>query len=203
MTYIHIFYLTYLSVCSCIELQFLLKFILFRLSVNIRQGYGLTELTLAATMLPSHIKKSGSVGVLIPGMEGKVIHTETQEMLGPHQSGELLFRGAQIMKGYVGNKQETAATIDEEKWLHTGDVGYYDEDGYFYIVDRLKELIKYKGFQVPPAEIEGILFTHPEILDCGVIGKPDGDQGELTTAFVVKKPKSTLTENDIIEYVAG
>lgn len=179
------------------------KFILFRLRVNIRQGYGLTELTLAATLLPSHIKKSGSVGVLVPGLECKVIDPETQKMLGPHQPGELLFRGALIMKGYVRNKAATAAVIDEEKWLHSGDIGYYDNEGYFFIVDRLKELIKYKGFQVPPAEIEGILFTHPEVLDCGVVGKPAGDDGELTTAFIVKKPQSTLTEKDIIKFVAG
>ena len=107
------------------------------------------------------------------------------------------------MKGYCGDKQSTAATIDKDGWLHTGDIGYYDEDGYFYIVDRLKELIKYNGFQVPPAELEVILLSHPEIQDAAVIGLPDEESGELPLAFIVKRPGSNVTAAQIVEFVNG
>lgn len=107
------------------------------------------------------------------------------------------------MKGYCGDVNSTRETIDQDGWLHTGDVGYYDEDGYFYIVDRMKELIKYKGFQVPPAELEQILLTHPAVDDAAVLGLPDEESGELPLAFVVKQPGSNVTESEIIEYVNG
>ena len=104
------------------------------------------------------------------------------------------------MKGYLNNPEATARTIDAEGWLRTGDIGYADEDGYFYIVDRLKELIKYKGFQVPPAELEALLLTHPAIADVAVIGKPDEIGGEVPKAFVVTG--SELTEEEVLEFVA-
>ncbi|XP_069682667.1 luciferin 4-monooxygenase-like isoform X2 [Periplaneta americana] len=115
---------------------------------QIRQGYGLTEATLALTMIPSNTKKRGSSGVLIPDTECKVVDVQSGQSLGPHKEGELCFRGPGIMKGYSGNLQATSAMIDSDGFLHTGDVGYYDEEGFFFIVDRVKELIKYKGFQV-------------------------------------------------------
>ena len=105
------------------------------------------------------------------------------------------------MKGYAGDEQATSATIDEDGWLHTGDIGYYDEDGFFYIVDRLKELIKYKSFQVPPAELEAILLTIPNIKDAAVVGLPNEEAGELPVAFIVKQPGSSITANEIINYV--
>lgn len=98
---------------------------------------------------------------------------ENGKSLGPNQRGELCFKGDRIMKGYVGDPVATKNTIDKDGWLHTGDIGYYDEDKQFYIVDRLKELIKYNANQVPPAEIEALLLSHPKIKDCGVIGIPD------------------------------
>lgn len=106
------------------------------------------------------------------------------------------------MKGYYNDEKSTRATIDKDGWLHTGDVGYYDEDEYFYIVDRIKELIKYKGYQVPPAELEAILLTYPGIQDAAVIGIPNDKTGELPMAFVVKD-NSNICEKDIIQYVNG
>ncbi len=116
------------------------------------------------------------------------------------ERGELWIRGPQVMKGYLHNPEATAATIDPEGWLHTGDVAVVDDDGYFEIVDRLKELIKYNGFQVPPAELEGILITHPAISDAAVIGIPDEESGELPKAFVVAGDE--VSDEEIMEFVA-
>lgn len=127
----------------------------------------------------------------------------SNKTLGPHCEGELCFKGDLVMKGYCGDRTSTSATIDEEGWLHTGDVGYYDKDGYFYIVDRMKELIKYNSFQVPPAELEAILLTHSEIKDAAVVGLPDEKAGELPLAFVVKQPHAKITANDVVKYVQG
>jgi 4-coumarate--CoA ligase len=107
------------------------------------------------------------------------------------------------MMGYCGDKAATAATIDKDGWLHTGDVGYYDEDGFFYIVDRIKELIKYKGFQVAPAELETILLTHPDIKDAAVVGLSDEIAGELPFAFIVKQPNAKITTSDVVKYING
>ena len=127
----------------------------------------------------------------------------SNKTLGPYCEGELCFKGDLVMKGYCGDKSSTAATIDKDGWLHTGDVGFYDKDGYFYIVDRLKELIKYKGFQVPPAELEAVLLTHPGIKDAAVVGVPNEEAGELPLAFVVKQPNANITSDDVIKYVNG
>lgn len=105
------------------------------------------------------------------------------------------------MKGYYNDQNSTMATIDKDGWLHSGDIGYYDEMGYFYIVDRLKELIKYKGYQVPPAELEAVLLTCPGIKDAVVIGVPNEEAGELPCAFVVKQDNSSLTTEEITKYV--
>ena len=127
----------------------------------------------------------------------------SKEALGPNCEGELCFKGDTIMKGYCDDEKATKAMIDEDGFLHTGDVGYYDEDGYFFIVDRIKELIKYKGFQVPPAELEAILLTHPKIRDAAVVGLPDEIAGELPFAFVEKQPGVEITAEEIIKYVNG
>lgn len=132
----------------------------------------------------------------------KVIDPATGKALGPNQHGELCFKGSQIMKGYIGNDAATKETIDENGWLHTGDIGYYDEDYEFFIVDRLKELIKYKAYQVPPAELEAILLTNPKIKDAAVIGLPDENAGELPLAFVVKQEGVDINEAEIKKYVA-
>lgn len=169
----------------------------------LRQGYGMSEMTLSVLAQTEGFEKVGSVGTLRPGTWGKVIDPETGKALGPNQRGEMCFKGSPIMRGYIRNPMATKQTIDADGWLHTGDVGYYDDDGEWFIVDRLKELIKYKGFQVPPAEIEAILLTHPDIIDAAVIGVPDENAGELPFAFVVRKPNANLTEKHVIDFVAS
>ncbi|XP_037048211.1 4-coumarate--CoA ligase 1-like [Bradysia coprophila] len=166
-------------------------------NVVIKNTYGMSELT-SAVLSQKNVKKPGSVGELNLGVYAKVID-ETGHSLGPNKPGELCFKGSRVMAGYIGDKQATSALIDEEGWLHTGDIGYYDEDLQFYVVDRIKELIKWNGFQVPPAELEATLLTHPKIKDCGVIGKPDEKVGEVPVAFVVKLDNS-LTEKEVIDF---
>jgi acyl-CoA synthetase (AMP-forming)/AMP-acid ligase II len=174
-----------------------------RIGCQIRQGYGLTEtspVTHSSPPDPAQVK-FGSIGILAPNTECKVIDLSSGEMLGPAKKGELCIRGPQVMKGYLNRPQATAATIDAEGWLHTGDIGYADEDGHFFIVDRAKELIKYKGFQVPPAELEAVLLTHPAVADAAVIPVPDEEAGEIPKAFVVLKGQATAEE--ILDFVAA
>ncbi|HKY30870.1 MAG TPA: 4-coumarate--CoA ligase family protein [Pyrinomonadaceae bacterium] len=172
-----------------------------RLKCELRQGYGMTETSPVTHSSPPDRAsvKYGSVGVCAPNTECKVIDLETGQTLGPNQEGEICVRGPQIMKGYLNRPDATAETIDSEGWLHTGDIGYADPDGHFYIVDRAKELIKYKGFQVAPAELEAILLTHESIADAAVIPCPDDDCGELPKAYVVLK--SEVTPEEIMKYV--
>ena len=165
-----------------------------RLSCEIRQGYGMTEtspVTHSSPADPAKVK-FGSVGVPAPNTECKIVDLETGESLGPNKEGEVCVRGPQIMKGYLNRPDATAQTIDAEQWLHTGDIGYADSDGHFFIVDRAKELIKYKGFQVPPAELEAVLLTHPQVADAAVIPCPDDEAGEVPKAFVVIKGETGL-----------
>lgn len=122
--------------------------------------------------------------------------------VGPNISGELLVRGPHVMKGYHNNPKATKETLTDDGWLRTGDIGHYDEDHYFYITDRLKELIKVKGFQVAPAELEGILRSHPKIADAAVIGIPDKVSGELPRAYLVKHSNQEVTEAEIKDFVA-
>lgn len=163
----------------------------------------MTEGTFAFCTQNDIYHTNGSVGVLYKGVYGRVIDIETGKCLGARQEGELHFKGPNTMKGYIGNKQATSATIDADGWLHTGDIGYFDENCEWYVTDRIKELIKYKGFQVPPAEIEAVLLTNPHIKDAGVIGVPNELAGELAFAFVVKQAKAQITEGDVLRYVAG
>jgi acyl-CoA synthetase (AMP-forming)/AMP-acid ligase II len=173
-----------------------------RLNCVVKQGYGLTE-TSPVTHVdlddPSKIKP-GSVGKPIPNTEVRIVDNLESKDLGENERGEIWLRGPQVMKGYLNNPVATAMTIDKEGWLHTGDIGYVDEDGYFYIVDRLKELIKYKGMQVAPAELEAVLLTHPAVADAAVIPIPDEEAGEIPKAFVVLKGEATPDE--IMEFVA-
>ena len=177
-----------------------------RLHCVVNQGYGLTE-----TSPVSHygvdpaLGLEGSVGPAIPNTESKVVDVATGAELGPNQEGEVCIRGPQVMKGYLNRPDATAAMIDRNGWLHTGDIGYADEQGNFYIVDRLKELIKYKGMQVAPAELEGVLLTHPAVADVAVIGVADEEAGEIPKAFVVRKANvgDTVTADEIMSYVAG
>lgn len=168
----------------------------------IRQGYGMTEASILTGQTDNN-HKPGSVGVLNAGTYGRVVDADSGKILGPYQNGELHFKGNTVMKGYINDKSATDNMIDSNGWLKSGDIGYVDDEGEFFIVDRLKELIKYKAFQVPPAEIEAILLQHPAISDAGVVGVPDEAAGELPLAFVVKQANATITEKEIIDYVAG
>ena len=123
--------------------------------------------------------------------------------LGTGEEGEVWVRGPQVMAGYLNNPQATAATVDADGWLHTGDLGYMDADGHLYVVDRLKELIKYKGFQVPPAELEAVLLRHPDVADAAVIGLPDDEAGEIPAGYVVLRPGATASPADIIAVRRG
>jgi 4-coumarate--CoA ligase len=173
-----------------------------RIGCDVVQGYGMTELSPVTHATPMGGFKPGSIGLTISNTEVRVVDPETGDDLGIDEDGELWIRGPQRMKGYLNNPEATAITIDEDGWLHTGDIGHVDSDGHFYIVDRLKELIKYKGFQVPPAELEALLLTHPGIADAAVIGVPDEEAGEVPKAFVVMKPGAEATEDDIKAFVA-
>ena len=172
-----------------------------RIGTEIVQGYGMSELSPVSHATPAGDYKPGSSGVTVPNAECRIVDAdgEDQDVGG---RGELWVRGPLVMKGYLKNPEATRNTIDEEGWLHTGDVAEIDEDGHFYIVDRVKELIKFKGFQVPPAELEALLLTHPAIADAAVIGIPDEEAGELPKAFVVLAPDQQLSEDDVKAFVA-
>ncbi len=173
-----------------------------RLDCEVVQGYGMTELSPVTHATPEGKFKPGSAGMTLPNTEVRIVNLEGED-LGLDQDGEVWIKGPQVMKGYLNNDQATAETIDKEGWLHTGDVGHVDADGHLYIVDRLKELIKFKGFQVPPAELEALLLTHPKIADAAVIGLPDDDAGEIPAAYVVLRPDTEATAEEIQEFVAG
>jgi acyl-CoA synthetase (AMP-forming)/AMP-acid ligase II len=157
-----------------------------RLDCTVIQGYGLTETSpVTHCIRPSGENRPGSIGPALPNTECRLVDPETGQDVDEGERGELWIRGPQVMKGYLNNEEATRSTIDEDGWLHTGDIAVVDSDGYFQIVDRLKELIKYKGFQVAPAELEALLITHPEVQDVAVIGVPDEECGELPKAYVV------------------
>lgn len=173
-----------------------------RLDVVVKQGYGMTEMS-PVTHIDSDDPdkiKLGAIGQCVANTECKIISIEDGSELDLNQDGELWIRGPQAMKGYLNNPEATAASLDDEGWYHTGDVGYVDDDGYFHIVDRVKELIKYKGMQVAPAELEAVLLSNPAIADAAVIPRPDEEAGEIPKAFVVLRGE--ITSDEIMAYVA-
>jgi acyl-CoA synthetase (AMP-forming)/AMP-acid ligase II len=172
-----------------------------RTGAVVSQVYGLTEVT-GASHLASYARakeKPGSIGGIVANVEVKIVSIETgQETAG---EGELWVRGPIVMKGYFENAQATAETVDKDGWLHTGDVGYADQDGDFFVVDRVKELIKYKGLQVAPAELEAVLLTHEAVADAAVFPRADAEAGEVPKAAVVLKPGKTITAEALMHYV--
>ncbi|KAI6682742.1 hypothetical protein NL676_028655 [Syzygium grande] len=172
--------------------------------VEIVQGYGLTETCGGATRIlgPDEANHHGSVGRIAENMEAKIVDPTTGDALPPGQRGELWLRGPTIMKGYVGDDKATAETIDSDGWLRTGDLCYIDSEGFLFIVDRLKELIKYKGYQVAPAELEHLLHSNPDIVDAAVIPYPDEEAGQMPMAYVVRKPGSNITESQVMDFIA-
>ena len=175
-----------------------------RLGCEVVQGYGMTELSPVSHATPAGMFKPGSVGITVPNTEVNIVDPISGSPLGVDEDGEVWVRGPQVMKGYLNNDAATKITIDDDGWLHTGDIGHIDADGHLYIVDRLKELIKYKGFQVPPAELEALLLTHPQIADAAVIGLPDDEAGEIPAAYIALKPgHDPTTAADIQQFVAA
>ncbi|MEU2282024.1 4-coumarate--CoA ligase family protein [Streptomyces sp. NPDC013178] len=171
------------------------------------QAYGMTELSPGTHVVPldaMHDAPAGTVGKLIAGTEMRIVSLDDPDKdLGAGETGEILIRGPQVMKGYLGRPDATAAMIDTDGWLHTGDIGRVDENGWLFVVDRVKELIKYKGFQVAPAELEALLLTHPGIADAAVVGEYDDDGNEVPHAYVVRQPTAPgLAEGEVAMYVA-
>jgi acyl-CoA synthetase (AMP-forming)/AMP-acid ligase II len=170
--------------------------------VPVMQGYGLTEASPTTHMNPVGRIKGGSIGMSLPLTRDKIVDPETGVELHPREVGELWIRGPQVMKGYYRNPEATAQAL-VDGWLRTGDMAWKDEEGYVYIVDRLKELIKCKGLQVAPAEIEHILVGHPDIQDAAVIGEDHPEYGEVPVAYVVLRDKASVSREEIIEYAAA
>ena len=173
-----------------------------RLNCQIYQGYGLTEVAGASHVntIPVPSDKVGAVGQVVPNTYSKIIDTESGKELGINEQGEVLIKGPHVMKGYLNNEEATKHCIDGDGWFHTGDIGYADEDGYFFIVDRVKELIKYKAYQVAPAELEAILVSHEAIADAAVIPSPDEEAGEIPKGFIVLS--SEISAEAVMEFVA-
>ncbi|PVE73793.1 AMP-binding protein [Microbacterium testaceum] len=181
-----------------------------RIGARFYQGYGMSELSPVSHAIPAD---SGfpvsSVGVLIPGCDAKLVDPETGAELEQHGDdgltppGEIWVRGPNVMLGYLNRPDATAETLDADGFLHTGDIGVHHVDGYFTIVDRLKELIKYHGYQIAPAELEALLLSHPKIQDAAVIGVRDDEGEEIPKAFVVAAPDAGLTAEDVMTFVAG
>ncbi len=190
-----------------------------RLGCKVVQGYGMSELSPVSHITPFDGGRlnmrvdapPSSVGWTISNAASKIVDPESGDEIDPPEqglskTGELWFKGPNVMAGYLNNEEATRGTIDEDGWLHTGDLAQVDAAGCVYIVDRLKELIKYKGYQVPPAELEAVLLTHPQIADAAVIGVQDEDGEEVPKAFVVKlvsQDAADLTEAEVMEFVAG
>jgi acyl-CoA synthetase (AMP-forming)/AMP-acid ligase II/enoyl-CoA hydratase/carnithine racemase len=173
-----------------------------RLNCVVTQGYGLTEASPGITTgyREEKLNRPGTVGQLLPNTFLRIVGVGNQEDLGVGQEGELWAKGPQIMRGYYKNDEETAKMLDKDGWLHTGDVATIDADGFVRVLDRVKELIKYKGFQVAPAELEGLLLRHPAVADAAVIPSPDPESGEVPVAVVVRR--SAVTETELMDFVA-
>jgi len=173
--------------------------------VKFRQLYGMTESGISTGMTDrcQSRNKPGTVGVPWFNTQIKVLDTVTGEPLGPNKTGEMCIKSPLVMKGYINNAKATAEAVDQDGWNHTGDLGYYDSDGYFYIVDRLKELIKYNAHQVAPAELEAVILSHPEVADAAVVGVPDSMAGELPMACIVRQTFSNISADELLQFVHG
>jgi acyl-CoA synthetase (AMP-forming)/AMP-acid ligase II len=171
-----------------------------RLGCEVAQGLGMTEAAALIAVGPLDRPRRGSVGRLVPNTEARIVDPDSHADLAAGRTGELWIRGPQLMRGYRDRPEATARTIDADGWLHSGDLCYFDEDGYLYVVDRLKELIKCSGYQVAPAELEHLLLTHPAVADAAVVPSPDPETGEVPVAHVVLRGSATAEE--LLAYVA-
>jgi 4-coumarate--CoA ligase len=180
-----------------------------RLGCGVRQGYGMTEMSPVSHAIPPSRDDIplGTVGLALPNIECRIVDPATgadieQPVSGTSRAGELWCRGPNVMIGYLGDPQATADVLDKDGFLHTGDVATVSAEGYLTVVDRVKELIKYKGYQVPPAELEALLLTHPDIADAAVVGARDSDGEEVPKAFIVTQPDVELSAEQVIDFVA-
>ena len=171
-------------------------------SGTVCEGYGMTECTMGATANPPdrNMIRQGSVGLPVYDTKCKVVDLISGEDLPPNEKGEICIKGPQVMQGYW-NKPEETDNVLKDDWLHSGDIGHMDEDGYFYITDRKKDMIIYKGYNVYPRELEEVLFTHPDVAQCAVIGKPDMDVGEAPVAFVQLMPETQISEETLMGFI--
>ena len=173
-----------------------------RIGCPVVQGYGMTESSPVTHVTPVDPARHrlGSIGPPVPNTECRIVDVANGDELGPGEEGEVCVRGPQVMRGYLDDPAATAATIDADGWLHTGDVGRADDDGYVVLVDRVKELIKCNGYQVAPAELEAVLVAHPAVAEAAVVGRPDEAAGEVPKAFVALSGEATAEE--IMAFVA-
>ena len=171
-----------------------------RLNCVVGQGFGMTEVSGAASLVVLGSTPAGSSGAILSNMQAKIVDPETGEALGPNETGELWVTGPNVFSGYLNNDEATAETLDGDGWLHSGDLGHFDGDGQLFVTDRLKELIKVKGFQVAPAELEALLMTHPNVADVAVVGRADERSGEVPVAHVV--PAGDLDVEELKAFVA-
>ena len=170
---------------------------------RVKQAWGMSELSPIGTYTHDDSVRSGSVGPLVPSTFAKIIDHTTGQTLGPNEPGELCIKGPQVMMGYLDDPDKTAECLSSGGWLRTGDIAKYDKDGYIYITDRMKELIKVNGYPVAPAELEALLLTHPNIADAAVISVPHDETGESPRAYIVlKNENSIVTESEIYDWVA-
>jgi 4-coumarate--CoA ligase len=181
-----------------------------RINTTVRQGYGMTELSPVSHVIPLDRDDISldNIGLALPNMESKIVDPETGAEIpipesGVSRPGELMCKGPNVMVGYLGNEEATREMLEPDGWLHTGDIATVDSNGIYKIVDRLKELIKYKGYQVAPAVLEALLLRHPKVADSAVIGVKDEDGQEIPKAFVVIQAGEELTEVEVMEFVAG
>ena len=176
-----------------------------RLNCTALQGFGMTELSPVSHLVPHTAPRSGAAGIVLPNTTAKIVDPETGAALNAGEEGELWVKGPQVMQGYLNNARATAETITPDGWLRTGDIAIVDEDGYMFIVDRLKELIKYKGFQVAPAELEATLVAMDGVVDAAVIGLPDDEAGEVPIAFIIRAedgPDATAINANLADNLA-
>jgi 4-coumarate--CoA ligase len=173
-----------------------------RLGCEVVQGYGMTEMSPVSHFTPAGRQRRGAAGLTVPNTLCRIVDPATGADCAPDQTGELWVKGPQVMLGYLNNPEATAAIL-QDGWLRTGDLARLDADGYLFIVDRIKELIKVKGFQVPPAELEALLVAHPDVADAAVIGLPDEECGEVPVAFVVRAAGADPSPEELQAFVAG
>ncbi|MBA0718093.1 hypothetical protein Golax_005858, partial [Gossypium laxum] len=172
--------------------------------VKLAQAYGLTETTgrVFSTMVPDETQAEGATGKLMPNCEAKIVDPETGAALPPAKPGELWVRGPLVMRGYVDNEEATVGTLDSDGWLRTGDLCYINNEGFLFFVDRIKELIKCKGYQVAPAELEHLLNSHPDVVESAVVPFSDEEAGQVPVAFVVRQSGSNIDESKLKHFVS-